>query len=125
MNFKPNSNAEISGTSFITEVTLSYDALRRALGLPNDGDGFKVTTEWIVQGDDGSVWTVYDWKATNAYDGDLPDVETFLTEMQPYGWHIGGRHNKPVEPFLDWLKAEVEKAKLEIKVERAFTPGAF
>lgn len=117
MNFKPNSNAEISGTSFITEVTASYDALRRALGLPNDGDGFKVTTEWIVQGDDGSVWTVYDWKATSAYDGDLPDVETFLTEMQPYGWHIGGRQDRPVEPFLGWLKDEVEKAKAQIKSE--------
>ena len=72
------------GTSFHNHTfTATVDDLRNVLGQPyceqNDGED-KVNFEWIMETEDGTVFTVYDWKEYRQLD-ENEDIE----------WHIGGR----------------------------------
>tara|TARA_Y100000004_G_scaffold133796_1_gene151258 strand:+ start:300 stop:623 length:324 start_codon:yes stop_codon:yes gene_type:complete len=42
----------------------------------------KVLTEWVIEFEDGSVATIYDWK-----------LDEPLGMDDNYEWHIGGHHN--------------------------------
>ena len=70
-----------NGTSFYNDVfNASVSDLRKILGIPfsetNDG---KVNFEWVMETEEGEVFTVYDWKEGRVLDEDE------LIE-----WHIGG-----------------------------------
>lgn len=67
----------ISGTSFQGTITTTYDTLEKTFGEPYGGDGEKVTCEWRIEFDDGTVATIYDWKQDR-------------TPYGEYEWHIGG-----------------------------------
>ena len=72
-----------SNTSFMGEVSTTYDSLVKAFGEPNMGPNDdicgKVTCEWMLK-IDGVVCTIYDWK-------------TESTPMGNYNWHVGGYDN--------------------------------
>ena len=76
---------EMTGTSLKGYIETTYEQLESVLGEPvygpNDTDGDKITCEWIITFQDGTVATVYDWKV-----GETP--------MDLYSWHIGGNNNK-------------------------------
>ena len=72
-----------NGTSFHDDVfNASVSDLRKILGTPesetNDGED-KVNFEWVMENEEGEVFTVYDWKEYRVLD------ENELIE-----WHIGG-----------------------------------
>ena len=72
-----------NGTSFHDDVfNASVSDLRKILGTPesetNDGED-KVNFEWVMENEEGEVFTVYDWKEGRVLDEDE------LIE-----WHIGG-----------------------------------
>ena len=72
------------GTSFHNHTfTATVDDLRNVLGQPkfesNDGQD-KSNFDWIMETEDGEVFTVYDWKEYRQLD-ENEDIE----------WHIGGR----------------------------------
>ena len=86
-----------NGTSFHNHTfTATVDDLRNVLGQPkfesNDGED-KNNFDWIMETEDGEVFTVYDWKEYRQLD-ENEDIE----------WHIGGRSG-----------ADTEKALLEIR----------
>lgn len=73
-----------NGTSFHDHTfTATVAELRRVLGQPkfesNDGED-KVNFDWIMETEDGEVFTVYDWKEYRQLDED-----------ETVEWHIGGR----------------------------------
>lgn len=75
-------NADMSGSSYIGNITATYDDLVATFGLPiiyknDEGDG-KVQAEWHIKLANSNMIAVYDWKE---YDTDYHDVTT---------WHIGG-----------------------------------
>ena len=75
-------------TSFFNEtIRASVNDLRKILGEPdmetNDGSD-KVNFEWIMENEDGDVFTVYDWKEYRR-----------ISEDEIIEWHIGG-HNENV-----------------------------
>ena len=76
---------EMTGTSLKGYIETTYEQLESVLGEPvygpNDTDGDKITCEWVITFQDGTVATVYDWKV-----GETP--------MDLYSWHIGGNNNK-------------------------------
>ena len=85
------------GTSFHNHTfTATVDDLRNVLGQPqfesNDGED-KNNFDWIMETQDGTVFTVYDWKEYRR-----------LEEDEVIEWHIGGRSG-----------ADTEKALLEIR----------
>jgi len=86
-----------NGTSFHDHTfTATVDDLRNVLGKPkfesNDGQD-KCNFDWIMETEDGTVFTVYDWKEYRQ-----------LAEDEVIEWHIGGRSG-----------ADTEKALLEIR----------
>ena len=85
------------GTSFHNHTfTATVDDLRNVLGQPqfesNDGED-KNNFDWVMETQDGTVFTVYDWKEYRR-----------LEEDEVIEWHIGGRSG-----------ADTEKALLEIR----------
>ena len=90
-------NRTANGTSFHDHTfTATVDDLRNVLGQPkfesNDGQD-KCNFDWIMETEDGTVFTVYDWKEYRQ-----------LAEDEVIEWHIGGRSG-----------ADTEKALLEIR----------
>lgn len=76
----------IGGTSFHGKtITATLDELIRIFGPPSadsNGQGEKTNFEWDLVTDDGTVFTIYDWKEYRK-----------LTSDEPVEWHIGA-HTK-------------------------------
>ena len=87
----PDWTTEVSGTHLQGYVTTTRRALEQMFGEPLDysGDDFlsdgKVTTEWLIEFDDGVIATVYDWKR---YESGAPALD------ETYTWHIGGHDSE-------------------------------
>jgi hypothetical protein len=79
-----------NGTSLKGHVKTTYNKLVETFGEPciNEGPSQweKVTIEWILRFQDGSIVTIYDWKCF----GWQP------TGDKEYEWHIGGHHASAV-----------------------------
>lgn len=89
-----------NGTSFHdTTFSATVQDLRKALGEPdceqNDGED-KVNFEWVLETDDGEVFTVYDWKEYHVLDEEMEDID----------WHIGGNSRRVTEK----AREEIEEA---------------
>ena len=81
-----NDIIKASGTILLGYLTSSYEMLCEKLGDPNrrpSGDG-KVTCGWIIEFEDGSIGTIYEWK-------------TGGTPTKQYDWHVGGRGTNILE----------------------------
>jgi hypothetical protein len=87
MNFTITTDTEVAdGTALRGYVKGTLETLIKKLGEPirdHSGDG-KVTCEWILQFDEDTVATIYDWKLSEIPSGD-------------YLWHIGGKGHRVVE----------------------------
>ena len=86
-------NQSANGTSFHdTTFTASVADLRRILGEPqceqNDGQD-KCNFDWTMETEDGTIFTVYDWKEYRR-----------LEEDEEIEWHIGGRSRLDTEKAL-------------------------
>jgi hypothetical protein len=83
--------AKVNGTHLQGYVTTTRRALEQMFGEPLDysGDDFlsdgKVTTEWLIEFDDGVIATVYDYKR---YEVGPPALD------ESYTWHIGGHDSE-------------------------------
>jgi hypothetical protein len=78
--------SKFNGTYRIGNIQTTYARLVEKFGQPIVGeDGDKVDAEWLIQFEDGTVATIYNWKNGKCYNGDdgLP-VEEIID------WNIGG-----------------------------------
>jgi len=87
-------NKSADGTSFHnTTFTASVADLRQILGEPhceqNDGRD-KVNFDWTMETEDGTVFTVYDWKEYRP-----------LKEGELIEWHVGGKSGLDTEKALN------------------------
>ena len=78
-----NTSKNADGTSFHNDTfRATVSELRQILGVPyavsNDGRD-KVNFDWVMETEDGEVFTVYDWKEYRP-----------LSEDEIIEWHIGG-----------------------------------
>jgi len=73
----------VAGSSYIGSVLTTRACLTNLFGEPDHvgGEGDKVTIEWWVRFEDGTVATIYDWKR---YEDGTPDFDEL------YAYHIGG-----------------------------------
>lgn len=85
-------DALVNGTSFQGDVAAYYHELVEVFGEPdhgpNDFGSDKITCEWDLEFEDGTVATIYDWKEPE-------------TPMGRYLWHIGGKSSESVERVLE------------------------
>lgn len=106
MNFKLSKKSG-AGTSLQEYFTCGYYQITEKFGPPNnEGDDYKVSTEWVFESDAGDVFTVYDYKETSLYDTGLPSVAVFRTQPE-YEWHIGARDKISAQLFKAWLQSQV------------------
>lgn len=93
---KPAVWGDITGTSLQGYVVATRREFETAFGKPDNGDGEKVTTDWmiIIEDDRGTSVpvTIYDWKR-----GVAP------TSDEVYEWHIGGHSPAAVEYLYRYL----------------------
>ena len=83
-----------NGTSFHNHTfTATVEDLRNVLGQPkfesNDGQD-KCNFDWIMETEDGTVFTVYDWKEYRP-----------LKEDEEVEWHVGGYSGMNTEKALN------------------------
>ena len=86
MKFTKDSNA--SGTSLQGYIRAYYHQLVEVFGEPDLTNGDKVTAEWCLDFEDGTVATIYDWKE-------------YETPMGLHRWHIGGTSQEAVDRVTD------------------------
>jgi hypothetical protein len=101
--FKISKN-NAGGTSLQGYVNTSYKRLVELFGEPDPAntDGYKMSTEWDVEDEDGSVYTIYDYKATKLYSSDGLSVSKFR-KLPDYDWHIGGVSNYGIEDLKNFI----------------------
>lgn len=82
----------VTGTFLVGHTKeVSRDQIQKAFGGPTfiDNDPYeKVTVEWVIQFDNGTLATIYDWKR---YELGTP------AQDELYEWHIGGVSQNAVE----------------------------
>ena len=95
MKFKTHnedSSIDCVGTGFLAAINTKYSILKKLFGEPMVGDEFKIDAEWIVEFEDGTIATIYNWKDGKNYNGRSGIATTRITD-----WHIGGYDLKSVE----------------------------
>ena len=92
------------GTSLQSYVNTSYAHLIELFGEPDplNTDEYKVSTQWIIEDENGRVYTIYDYKMTKMYDHDGYTVKQFR-KLPSYEWHIGGISNYGVEELKNFI----------------------
>lgn len=108
---KINYSVNTNGTYLIGYFIATYKELETAFGTPEDCDEYKVSGEWIFEADNGTVFTVYDWKSTNLYDSYYPTVEQFRNSDDLYEFHIGGNNTSKQElyNFIVFLREKLHR----------------
>lgn len=89
-----------NGTSRIGTLRITYSQLLAKLGEPcfgpeHSGDG-KVRAEWLLQFEDGSIATIYDYK----------EYETPIEKVTE--WSIGGRKRRDCYHVFDSVDVAAE-----------------
>ena len=104
LTFKKSKKSS-SGTYLIGEINVSYDNLVKLFGEPQlklkkDDDGYKTSTQWTLEDNEGRVYTIYDYKMTTLYGEDLTPEE--FRKLPSYTWHIGGEEEeKPITNIMN------------------------
>jgi hypothetical protein len=104
MNFKVNNNRVAYGTSLKGYITATFDELVETFGSPGIGDEFKIDAEWVVEFDDGTIATIYNWKDGRNYLGDEGSPVEDITD-----WHIGGTSQRAVDLVESVLENQPEE----------------
>lgn len=92
MKFNQTSLAKAHWSSLIGYVSAPYSKLVEVFGEPNSkGDQYKVDVEWVLEFQDGTVATIYNWKNGPSYCGLRGESVEEMTE-----WHVGGFSDRAV-----------------------------
>jgi hypothetical protein len=118
--FKLDMKANVVGTSPQESIVVYYGDIQRVFGVPEEGDGYKISGEWRFSDDHGNVFTLYDWKVTNLYASDYPTVMEFRTSDELQEFHIGGNDPAPSARFKNWLMTKIEQGKPMFKKTKEF-----
>lgn len=96
--YKTHTSGSINtdGTYALGAIDISYQRLVDVLGNPQGGDGEKVDAEWLLQFDNGSVATIYNYKNGRNYCGSKGLATENITD-----WRIGGKDPKVVKLVHD------------------------
>lgn len=79
------------GTCLQGYVVTTFDDLVAVFGPPHGENGDKITVEWCFVTDEGTVFTIYDWKLLS-------------TPLKSYSWHIGGKSIEAVDVVQSILR---------------------
>lgn len=93
-NIKPTRQST-NGTSFHNQTIIaSLNAMVKVFGEPEYWDDEKVTCEWQFELQDGTVFTIYDWKESSSPTNHPDSV---------IEWHIGSMDRLNPEQYTQIL----------------------
>lgn len=91
---------KINGSAYQGDIEITYDEIVAVIGNPcHDGDGYKLDAEWVLEFEDGTIATIYNWKDGKNYLGDMG-----FTVKEICNWHIGGFNQDAVDRVHDLFK---------------------
>ena len=106
--FQLDNDADSCGTCLRGHVELAPSRLVEKFGAPPESDSYKSSGEYIFRGENGEVWTLYDWKSTTLYapkhNSSRMHPDELWASDQPFEFNVGG--NAPASEFIDWLEKE-------------------
>jgi len=93
---------ETSGTWLQGHIETTRAELTKAFGEPTQyGEGDKVTIEWGIQFDDGTIATIYDWKRYELGTPKDPEIVSY---------NIGGLSSRAVDLVRDALSKKISRS---------------
>jgi hypothetical protein len=101
--FKRASLNDAYGCSLQGYLSTSYAVLVKLFGIPDEGDEYKVSSEWAIKDPKGRIYTIYDYKATNLYSDSLPSVKKFRS-LPSYEWHIGAFNKDGIQDLIKFIE---------------------
>ena len=123
MNFTTENDFEsmtidVNGTCLQGQINCDYDDLVKCFGEPADlstidSDG-KVDVEWVIEFEDGTVATVYNWKNGPLYCGDEGIPVQAIKR-----WHIGGKSYKAQDHVITAVTISKATSLLTLKQEQS------
>ena len=105
VNDRNNGNDFASGTYYIGEIDVVPSKLIAKFGSPMSGDSYKVSGEYVFEGNTGRPITLYDWKWTTLYDKSNPFTPSgFWMFDKPIRMNVGGKNKSDFYDFERWIK---------------------
>ena len=105
VNNRDNINDFASGTYYIGEIDVVPSKLIAKFGSPMSGDSYKVSGEYVFEGNTGRPITLYDWKWTTLYDKNNPFTPSgFWMFDKPIRMNVGGKNKSDFYDFERWIK---------------------
>jgi hypothetical protein len=85
-------HADLVGTHLQGHMNIPFSRVVAVFGEPGEADGYKVAFEWRITFADGTVASIYDYKASSLYgDGDDCPTPEQMRANEFSDWHIGGK----------------------------------
>lgn len=100
---KSVNTVSVDGTCLQGYISVSYKKLVQTFGQPEEGDGYKVDAEWLIEFDDGTVATVYNWKNGKNYCGSSGSYVGQITN-----WNVGGKSKAAVDKVCQVLGVKAD-----------------
>ena len=101
-------SAETNGTYRFDEVAISPASIVRRFGKGSNGDGYKVSRQWVFRKGD-LVFTVYDWKSTGLYESGMWSPDELWACKEPFDLHVGSKFpatERDVAEFIAFLQED-------------------
>jgi len=91
----------IVGTSLQGYVDVKYNDLVELFGEPCEGDEYKVDAEWVIEFNDGTIATIYNYKDGPNYGEEYgyKDIRNKNTN-----WHVGGKNERALAHVIHALE---------------------
>jgi hypothetical protein len=83
-------------------IDITYAELKKVLGKPSKGDGYKVDAEWSINFENGTSASIYNYKNGKNYEGKDGLPKTKITD-----WHIGGKSDEAVRLVYQLFNKEL------------------
>jgi hypothetical protein len=100
--FKLWPSTDTTGITEMGEVEVPPALIVRRLGPPSDGDGYKVSGQYVFADGNGEPFVVHDWKSTNLWDEDFPTPEELWASEEPQELSVSTRDLNTAE-FEQWF----------------------
>lgn len=83
-------------------INITYAELKKTLGKPTNGDGYKVDAEWGINFENGVNVSIYNYKDGKNYNGKDGISKTKITN-----WHIGAESEDSVKLIYNLFNKEL------------------
>ena len=106
--FKLSSSTDTTGITGMGEVEIPPALVVRRFGAPSEGDGYKVSGEFVFVDHNGEPFVVHDWKSTSLWDESFRSPEHFWSSEEPEELIISTRDVGTAE-FENWFLQQLEQ----------------